>query len=131
MASNYIYSRSSSAHAWTDDVEQQEISVVRSSKYRLEQHRLAKRHAVRHRVFVVVAVVLAAYAFTVYRSEVLVQRGAELSSLQKQEQELTMKNNELKIAVEKLKDPERITGIAEKQLGMSIARSNIYVKGGK
>jgi cell division protein FtsL len=39
-----------------------------------------------------------------------------------------MKNNELRIQVEELKGPERITSIAEKKLGMSVARSNIYVK---
>jgi cell division protein FtsL len=54
--------------------------------------------------------------------------GATLINLQQQEAQLIMKNSELKIEVEKLKEPERITQIAEKQLGMSVARSNIYVK---
>jgi cell division protein FtsL len=58
----------------------------------------------------------------------LVNTGARLISLQQQEAQLIMKNNELKIEVEKLKEPERITTIAEKQLGMSVARNNIYVK---
>jgi cell division protein FtsL len=62
------------------------------------------------------------------RSATLVNTGARLISLQQQEAQLIMKNNELKIEVEKLKEPERITTIAEKQLGMSVARNNIYVK---
>ena len=39
-------------------------------------------------------------------------------------------NNELKIEVEQLKGPGRIIRFAEKELGMSVARSNIYVKAG-
>lgn len=124
------YNRTSSARAWVDEVEPQEITALRTSQYRLEQHKLQQRKVLRKRLLVAVAVVLAAYAFTVYRGEVLVRQGAHLSKLQRQEQQLTMQNNELKIAVEELKGPERITGIAEKQLGMRIARSNIYVKGG-
>jgi cell division protein FtsL len=73
-------------------------------------------------------VIVAMYAIAVVRSETLVRTGAALINLQQQEAQLIMKNSELKIEVEKLKEPERITQIAEKQLGMSVARSNIYVK---
>ena len=41
-----------------------------------------------------------------------------------------MKLKELKIEVEQLKGPGRIIRFAEKELGMSVARSNIYVKAG-
>jgi septum formation initiator len=41
---------------------------------------------------------------------------------------LLLKNSEIKIEVEQLKGPERVTSIAEKQLGMTVARNNIYVK---
>ncbi|MCH4158419.1 MAG: cell division protein FtsL [Acidaminococcaceae bacterium] len=82
----------------------------------------------RRRLFVSVVVILAMYAAAVVRSETLVRTGATLINLQQQEAQLIMKNSELKIEVEKLKEPERITQIAEKQLGMSVARSNIYVK---
>ena len=54
--------------------------------------------------------------------------GSELVSLRKQESALINKNNELKIEVEQLKGPERIIGLAEQHLGMSVARNNIYVK---
>lgn len=40
-------------------------------------------------------------------------------------------NSEERIVVEQLKGPERITSIAEKQLGMQVARNNIYVKADK
>ena len=82
----------------------------------------------RRRLFVSAVVILAMYAAAVVRSETLVRTGANLINLQQQEAQLIMKNSELKIDVEKLKEPERITQIAEKQLGMSVARSNIYVK---
>ena len=82
----------------------------------------------RRRLFVSAVVILAMYAAAVVRSETLVRTGATLINLQQQEAQLIMKNSELKIEVEKLKEPERITQIAEKQLGMSVARSNIYVK---
>ena len=52
----------------------------------------------------------------------------ELIRLQTQEARLIAKNSELKIEVDQLKGPERITSIAEKKLGMQVARSNIYVK---
>ena len=54
--------------------------------------------------------------------------GSELVSLRKQESALINKNNELRIEVEQLKGPERIIGLAEQHLGMSVARNNIYVK---
>ena len=82
----------------------------------------------RRRLFVSAVVILDMYAAAVVRSETLVRTGANLINLQQQEAQLIMKNSELMIDVEKLKEPERITQIAEKQLGMSVARSNIYVK---
>ena len=72
----------------------------------------------------------AAYFIVVLRSNAMVQYGNELVSLQQQEAQLITKNNELKIEVEQLKGPERIIGLAEQYLGMSVARSNIYVKAG-
>ena len=72
--------------------------------------------------------VLATYLLSVVRSEAMVTYGSELVSLCKQETLLINKNNELKIEVEQLKGPERIIGLAEQHLGMSVARNNIYVK---
>ena len=82
----------------------------------------------RRRLFVTAGVILAMYFATVMRSAALVAEGNHLISLQKQESGLIAKNSELKIEVDQLKGPERITSIAEKQLGMKVARSNIYVK---
>ncbi len=79
-------------------------------------------------IYTLVAMALFTYFFSVIRSEACVDYGNELLSLKLQETQLINKNNELKIEVERLKGPERIIGIAEKQLGMSVARSNIYVK---
>lgn len=94
-------------------------------------HKPARRHSYklfRRRILVSVIVILAMYSMAVIRSETLVRTGSSLIGLQQQEAQLIMKNNELKIEVEKLKEPERITQFAEKQLGMSVARTNIYVK---
>ena len=82
----------------------------------------------RRRLFVTVGLVLAMYFATVMRSAALVSAGNHLIRLQTQESQLIAKNAELKIEVDQLKGPERITSIAEKQLGMKVARSNIYVK---
>jgi len=82
----------------------------------------------RRRLFVTVSLILAMYFATVMRSAALVSAGNHLIKLQTQESQLIAKNSELKIEVDQLKGPERITSIAEKQLGMKVARSNIYVK---
>ena len=71
------------------------------------------------------------YAVTVMRSAALVNSGNQLIRLQTQESSLIAHNAELKIEVDQLKGPERITSIAEKSLGMKVARSNIYVKANK
>ncbi len=86
------------------------------------------RRVLRNRIFLVALTVLVAYLVTVVRSEYMVQNGSQLVSLQKQEAQLISQNNELRIEVEQLKGPERIIGLAEQRLGMSVARSNIYLK---
>ena len=82
----------------------------------------------RKRFMIFAVAVLASYLLSVVRSEAMVTYGSELVSLRKQESALINKNNELKIEVEQLKGPERIIGLAEQHLGMSVARNNIYVK---
>ena len=82
----------------------------------------------RNRFMIFAVVVLATYLLSVVRSEAMVNYGSQLVSLRKQETQLINKNNELKIEVEQLKGPERIIGLAEQHLGMSVARSNIYVQ---
>jgi len=82
----------------------------------------------RRRLFVTAGLILAMYFAAVMRSAALVSAGNHLIKLQTQESQLIAKNAELKIEVDQLKGPERITSIAENQLGMKVARSNIYVK---
>ena len=82
----------------------------------------------RNRFMIFAVAVLATYLLSVVRSEAMVTYGSELVSLRKQESALINKNNELRIEVEQLKGPERIIGLAEQHLGMSVARNNIYVK---
>ena len=65
------------------------------------------------------------------RSECLISKSNELVALKQQEAALMLENSEERIVVEQLKGPERITSIAEKQLGMQVARNNIYVKADK
>jgi cell division protein FtsL len=76
------------------------------------------------------AVLLSTYLYSVWRSADQVRFGNDIIALQTQELQMINKNNELKIEVEKLKGPGRIIRFAEKELGMSVARSNIYVKTG-
>ena len=82
------------------------------------------------RLYLVMAIFIAAYLISVVRSGAMIAVSNDLVMLKQQEIQLMNKNNELKIEVEQLKGPERIIQIAEKQLGMNVARSNIYVKVG-
>lgn len=97
------------------------------------RRRLAKRpqrnnHVALERVIIVAVLLLSSYMALVWRSEAVIESSRQLLDMEQQEQQLIAKNNELKIEVEQLKGPERIIGLAEQQLGMSVARSNIYVK---
>lgn len=104
-----------------NEVEKSKPRRLRKANYKL----------FRRRLFLVVGVVLAMYAVTVMRSAALVNSGNQLIRLQTQESSRIAHNAELKIEVDQLKGPERITSIAEKSLGMKVARSNIYVKANK
>ncbi len=84
----------------------------------------------RNRITIFAIIVISTYLAVVVRSEAMLQLGNQLVTMQQQEAQLINKNNELKIEVEQLKGPERIIGLAEQQLGMSVARSNIYVQAG-
>lgn len=107
-----------------------------AEQYKVQQparrkvHRPDPRRVLRNRILKAFLLIMAAYFIVVLRSNTMVQYGNELVSLQQQEAQLISKNNELKIEVEQLKGPERIIGLAEQYLGMSVARSNIYVKAG-
>lgn len=100
----------------------EEVQIQRQTK-RADSNKLLRRRAL-----TLAVIMLATYMVTVWRSADLVQYKNSLLTLQRQEVQLANKNNELNIEVEQLKGPERIIGFAEQQLGMSVARSNIYVK---
>ena len=108
--------------------EQERLRELNELQERRQRIRKANYKLFRRRLFVTVGLVMAMYFATVMRSAALVSAGNQLIRLQTQESQLIGKNAELKIEVDQLKGPERITSIAEKQLGMKVARSNIYVK---
>ena len=108
--------------------EQERLRELDELQQRRQRIRKANYKLFRRRLFVTVGLILAMYFAAVMRSAALVSAGNNLIRLQTQESQLIAKNAELKIEVDHLKGPERITSIAEKQLGMKVARSNIYVK---
>ena len=108
--------------------EQERLRELKELQERRQRIRKANYKLFRRRLFVTVGFILVMYAVTVMRSVALVSAGNHLIALQTQESQLIARNAELKIEVDQLKGPERITSIAEKQLGMKVARSNIYVK---
>ena len=101
-------------YAW-EEIEY-ERPVERVRKVKKVDYKLVRRRAA-----VLVLLVMVAYFAAVARSESLVRTGDELVALKQQEATLLLKNSEIKIEVEQLKGPE-------KQLGMTVARNNIYVK---
>ena len=110
-------------YAW-EEREYQEVEQPRQQK----QIDTDPYRRLRNRFMIFAVTVLATYLLSVVRSEAMVTHGSHLVSLRKQESMLINKNNELKIEVEQLKGPERIIGLAEQNLGMSVARNNIYVQ---
>ena len=107
------------------EIEQQ--YTIEEVQIRQQQQKKADTRKVwRSRVIVLMATFLATYMYSVWRSADVVHYGNEIIALQRQEVHLINKNNE----VEQLKGPGRIIRFAEKELGMSVARSNIYVKAG-
>lgn len=114
-------------YAWEERYQQpkvdEEVRVRRVPARESNKNLLAQ-------VSVIAFVIIATYLCAVVRSGTVVTAGNELLSLKEKEMQLINKNNELRIEVEQLKGPERIIGIAETQLGMSVARSNIYVQAG-
>ena len=116
-------------YAWEINEEEQQYTerqMARAQKPKQHNYKLMRR-----RVFVVASIVIATYFACVVRSECLISKSNELVALKQQEAVLMLENSEERIVVEQLKGPERITYIAENQLGMQVARNNIYVKADK
>ena len=118
-----MLARKYDSYAW----EEQEYQKAPEPKQQV-QSATEPHQELRNRFMSLAVAVLAPYLLSVVRSDAMVTYGSELVSLRKQESALINKNNELKIEVEQLKGPERIIGLAEQHLGMSVARNNIYVK---
>ena len=104
--------------------------TIEEVQVRQPQKKRGSSKLLQRRICVVMVALLSTYLYSVWRSADVVRFGDEIIALQTQELQLMNKNNELKIEVEKLKGPGRIIRFAEKELGMSVARSNIYVKTG-
>ena len=102
-------------YAW--EVEEQQENTVRQTAY-VKRPKQRNLKLMRRRIAVVAGILLATYFACVV-------------ALKQQEAALMLENSEERIVVEQLKGPERITSIAEKQLGMQVARNNIYVKADK
>ena len=108
-------------YAWED--ESQEMHKVLRNRPSEQSYKF-----LRHKVMILVACLLAFYLVSVIRSEAYVSSSNNLVLLKQQESSLISHNAELKIEVETLKSPARITGIAQANIGMQVARNNIYVQ---
>ena len=106
-------------YAWQEQpAEQYEVQQPARRKV----HRPDPRRVLRNRILKAFLLIMAAYFIVVLRSNAMVQYGNELVSLQQQETQLiTKKQRAEKFEVEQLKGPDRIIGLAEQYLGMSVA----------
>ena len=118
-----MLARKYDSYAWEEQQYEELQQPQQQKKVNTDPYR-----QLRNRFMIFAVAILATYLLSVVRSEAMVHYGSQLVSLRKQEPQLINKNNELKIEVEQLKGPERIIGLAEQHLGMSVARSNIYVQ---
>lgn len=108
-------------YAW----ETQQSQAYEDARKKIKQN---SQKLLRQRVLLLFACLMAFYLVSVIRSEAYISGSTSLVTLKQQESNLISNNAELKIEVEKLKSPTRIAGIAQQQLGMQVARSNIYVQ---
>ena len=118
-----MLARKYDSYAWEEQQHEEVQQPRQQKKVNTDPYR-----QLRNRFMIFAVAILATYLLSVVRSEAMVHYGSELVSLRKLETQLINKNNELKIEVEQLKGPERIIDLAEQHLGMSVARSNIYVQ---
>ncbi len=87
-----------------------------------------RKNIVLRRVAFFACLVLSLVFVNVALSELYFTRSQALVKLKGVEAQQLDENETLKIDVERLRSPERITSIATKKLGMQTARSNIYVR---
>ncbi|XOQ51529.1 MAG: Septum formation initiator [Acidaminococcus timonensis] len=89
---------------------------------------VVRKNIVLRRVAFFAGLVLSLAFVNVALSELYFTRSQALVKLKSVEAQQLDENETLKIDVERLRSPERITSIATKKLGMQTARSNIYVR---
>ena len=118
-----MLARKYDSYAWEEQQHEEVQQPRQQKKVNTDPYR-----QLRNRFMIFAVAILATYLLSVVSSEAMVHYGSHLVSMRKLETQLINKNNELKIEVEQLKGPERIIGLAEQHLGMSVARSNIYVQ---
>ncbi len=106
--------------------ERQERQLQKQARKEAAVERLYQH--MRQYTFWLSGAILAIYFASIALSALIVSESSALVALQRQENTLIKQTNELRIEVEQLKGPERIIGLAEQQLGLQVARSNIYVK---
>ncbi len=110
-------------YAWEEQQYEEQAQPQRLKKINSDPFKGLRQFAM-----LVICIFLATYFVVVWRSCTMTNMGQELIAMRQEETMLINKNSELKIEVEQLKGPERIIGLAEQNLGMQVARSNIYVK---
>lgn len=83
--------------------------------------------SLRRRLLLIVATFVVFAFVMVVRSNALIQNGIMLVNLRKSEASYIKGNDLLKLEVSKLNSPQRINEIAQKKLGMIIAKNNLYI----
>lgn len=107
--------------------EQEQLAKQQRIEARQQEQR-RKNHSILTRLGVCFGFLVLTYGAVVWRSIAVMEVSNEIVKLQQQEARLVGINSELSINVEQLKGPERIMSIASSQLGLNVARSNIYVR---
>lgn len=120
--SHTAYTYGSAAYQEEEIRERQQKQPVNTKKQEKDAEIL------RHQVVLLAVLGVLFYFGNVALSENYITKSNALIQLKKQEAECLDRNEALKIDVERLRSPERITSIAKKELGMTTARSNIYVR---
>lgn len=110
-------------YAWEEQQYEEQAQPQRLKKINSDPFKGLRQFAM-----LVICIFLATYFVVVWRSCTMTNMGQKLIAMRQEETMLINKNSELKIEVEQLKGPERIIGLAEQNLGMQVARNNIYVK---
>ena len=115
---NYAYDNYAYDDKYKEEIKQEAPQkTVKHDDYR----------AIRHQVIFLFLGGILCYFSNVAISEIYVVNTGNLVNLKKQEATLLGETQTLRLDVDRLSSPERITAIASSKLGMSTARSNIYV----